>query len=65
MTCGWSSSRDNHAGTRQEQTQHHAGGTAASDRALDVRGAAVLFYCTLTSCPRTTPPALIVECALK
>ena len=30
-----------HAGTGQEQTQHHAGGTAASDRALDVHGAMV------------------------
>jgi hypothetical protein len=30
-----------HAGTRQEHTQHHAGETAASDRALDVHGALV------------------------
>jgi hypothetical protein len=35
--------RDRHAGTRQEQTQHHAGGTAASDRALDVHADIVPF----------------------
>ena len=57
---------DANAGTRQEQSQHHAGGTAASHHALRVHGGECsASYCTLTSWPRATPPGLSVECTLK
>ena len=57
---------DADAGTRQEQSQHHAGRSAARDHALHVHGRECsASYCTLTSCPRATPPGLSVECTLK